>query len=74
MVKEIVARLCLFINGILGVRTGFFKLNFEETPSQDERNTNLRRLTISGVVLTGQSDFPAFFLSVKLCNYRISLQ
>jgi hypothetical protein len=35
----------------------FFFLHFKEISSQDQQKTNRRRLIISKVTLTGQSDF-----------------
>jgi hypothetical protein len=43
-----------------------FSFNFKGAPSQEEQKTNLRRLMIYKVTLTGQSDFKQIFDSVKL--------
>jgi hypothetical protein len=53
----------LFINWRLG---NFFSSHFKGIPSQDQQKTNRRRLIISKVTLTGQSDFMRIFVLRKV--------
>ena len=64
------------------IRTGklearqFFLFHFKGTASQDQQKTNRRRLIISKVTLTGQSDFMRIFelRKVTLRDYTNSVQ